>query len=142
MQKIVINKCYGGFNVSHEAILRYAEIKGITLYPESIDSAFGGYVYYTVPKDQRITEVSTQDWYNMPQDDRIAYNEAYRQQTLSDHEFARDDPALVQAVEELGAKANGPCANLAIIETPDGVSWQVEEYDGKEWVAEVHRTWS
>jgi hypothetical protein len=24
---------------------------------------------------------------------------------------------------------------------PDGVEWTVEEYDGREWVAEVHRTW-
>ena len=24
---------------------------------------------------------------------------------------------------------------------PDDVEWYVEEYDGIEWVAEVHRTW-
>ncbi len=24
---------------------------------------------------------------------------------------------------------------------PDDVKWQIEEYDGLEWIAEKHRTW-
>ena len=44
-------------------------------------------------------------------------------------------------VQELGDKANGRCAELKVVEIPDGVDYQVEEYDGKEWVAETHRTW-
>jgi hypothetical protein len=31
---------------------------------------------------------------------------------------------------------------LKIIEIPDGVNWYVEEYDGRERVAERRRTWS
>ena len=31
MTKIVYNACYGGFSLSHEAIMRYAEIKGINI---------------------------------------------------------------------------------------------------------------
>lgn len=54
----------------------------------------------------------------------------------------RDDPYLVKIVKEMGAAANGSCANLKIIEIPGDVDWQIEEYDGKEWVAERHRTWS
>jgi hypothetical protein len=53
----------------------------------------------------------------------------------------RDDPALVKVVEELGEKANGEHANLKVVEIPDDVDWCVEEYDGSEWIAEVHRTW-
>ena len=30
--KIVINVCYGGFGLSHKAIMKYAELKGIKLY--------------------------------------------------------------------------------------------------------------
>ena len=30
MTKIVYNACYGGFGLSHEAKMRYCEIKGIT----------------------------------------------------------------------------------------------------------------
>ena len=31
--KVVINACYGGFGLSHKAIMRYAELKGFKLYP-------------------------------------------------------------------------------------------------------------
>lgn len=54
----------------------------------------------------------------------------------------RANPALIQTIRELGEEANGAYAKLRIIEIPDGVSWQIEEYDGIEWVAETHRTWS
>ena len=41
----------------------------------------------------------------------------------------------------MGEKANGTFAKLQLVEIPDGVGWQVEEYDGMEWVSEKHRTW-
>ena len=59
-----------------------------------------------------------------------------------DWEAPRDCEYLVQTVQELGEKANGPHARLKIVEVPDGVDWTVMEYDGMEWVAEAHRTWS
>lgn len=59
-----------------------------------------------------------------------------------DRDVARDDPYLVQVVKELGMGANGTHANLKIIEIPGDVEWMVSEYDGAEWVAEKHRTWS
>lgn len=55
--------------------------------------------------------------------------------------IGRGDPALVEVVEEMAQKANGEEANLLIVEIPDGVEWQIEDYDGKEWVAEKHRIW-
>lgn len=55
--------------------------------------------------------------------------------------FDRADPFLVQVVEELGEESWGDYAKLGIVEIPDDVKWEVEEYDGKEWVAEVHRRW-
>jgi hypothetical protein len=58
------------------------------------------------------------------------------------YEIERDDPALLQAVRELGDAANGSYAQLKIVEIPADVNWTVEEYDGSEWIAEVHRTWS
>lgn len=53
----------------------------------------------------------------------------------------RDDTALVQTVEELGVLANGSFAKLKIVDVPDDVEWEIEDYDGLEWVAEKHRTW-
>ena len=62
--------------------------------------------------------------------------------TTDEYELHRDDPELIQVVESLGEEANGPYAELTIISIPADVQWTVEEYDGLEWIAEVHRTWS
>lgn len=59
-----------------------------------------------------------------------------------DRDIPRDDAYLVKIVRELGMAANGPHANLKIVEIPGDVKWLVQEYDGAEWVAEEHRTWS
>lgn len=40
------------------------------------------------------------------------------------------------------SKADGKCAELKIIEIPDDIEWEIEEYDGWEHVAEKHRVWS
>ena len=48
---------------------------------------------------------------------------------------------MVQIVEEMGSKADGKSAELKIVNVPDNVNWYIEEYDGKEWVAERHQTW-
>ena len=53
----------------------------------------------------------------------------------------RDDPVLIQVIEELGPDASGRYAELKIVEIPAEVNWIIEEYDGKEWVAEKHRIW-
>jgi hypothetical protein len=59
-----------------------------------------------------------------------------------DRDIPRDDPYLIKVVRELGMGANGSCANLKIVEVPGDVKWIVQEYDGAEWIAEEHRTWS
>jgi hypothetical protein len=58
------------------------------------------------------------------------------------YDVARDDPYLVQVVREMGHRANGEHSSLKIVEVPADVEWHVTEYDGNEWVAENHRTWS
>ena len=59
----------------------------------------------------------------------------------SEYHIPRNDPVLVAVVEKLGERANGKHADLKIVEIPDDVQWEIEEYDGSEWVAEKHRTW-
>lgn len=54
---------------------------------------------------------------------------------------SRTDPALIQTIEELGEEANGLCATLKIIEIPDDIEFEIEEYDGWEWISEAHRKW-
>lgn len=60
----------------------------------------------------------------------------------NDRDIPRDDPYLVKVVKELGMGANGNHSNLKIVEIPGDVDWIIQDYDGAEWIAEKHRTWS
>jgi hypothetical protein len=57
-------------------------------------------------------------------------------------DIKRNNPVLVQVVEELGKDADGAHAELKVVEIPDDIEWEIEEYDGREWVSEIHRSWS
>lgn len=144
MTKVVINNCYGGFSLSKEGMKRYCEIKDIPCWIEE-DKKFpsmGLFTVWTTPPDQRIEEKEGEDFYALSMDDRKAYNKQYSEQTIYHRDIARDDPALVQLVEENEELYSGRCAQLTVVDIPDDVNWTIEEYDGNEWVAEVHRTWS
>lgn len=57
-------------------------------------------------------------------------------------DIERNDPDLVRIVEKMGDAAAGSFAELKVVDIPDDVDWEIEEYDGREWIAETHRTWS
>lgn len=81
------------------------------------------------------------EWRDMSEDERRSSNELHELHTIKAPDD-RSDSNLVQLVEELGEDAFGACAKLAVIEIPDGVEWEIDEYDGMESVDEVHRSWS
>jgi hypothetical protein len=57
-------------------------------------------------------------------------------------DIERNDPVLVDIVEQLGVDANGNFAELKVVEIPDGISWYIEDYDGIETIHETHRSWN
>jgi len=63
------------------------------------------------------------------------------QEDWSYYDIDRNNQYLVRVVEELGDDANGRFAELKVVDIPDNVEWQIDEYDGTEWVAEKHKTW-
>lgn len=63
-------------------------------------------------------------------------------ETNWDQDIPRDCLALIQIVETLGKDSWGDFSELKIVEIPENVNWCICEYDGREWVAERHRTWS
>jgi len=143
--KIVINADHGGFGLSEKAIVRYNELKGRDLWI-IYDERFGWPTYSFVPAEERIdggdkSVMMPKEWHKMTDDEKDHWNKTYREQTFCDRELARDDPTLIQVIEELGEFADGRHARLKIVEIPDDVEWQIDEYDGLEWVAEQHRTW-
>jgi hypothetical protein len=113
--KVVINSDFGGFGLSDEAIREYALKKGYTLVEEKCGQ-FGHTNFYK-------GEIS---------DDNL----------LWDRDIPRDDADLVEIVQRMGEDANGRYAFLKVVEIPDDVDWYIAEYDGREHVAERHRTWS
>jgi hypothetical protein len=142
MTKIVINACHGGFGLSHEAVLAYLEQSGQQVWAE-VNEKYGRlipFTYHLVPPENRV-EGTPDNWHSMTLDQRQAHNAAYSETVFHDRDLARDDPCLVQVVEQLGNRANGRHADLKIVDVPDDVNWYIEEYDGREWVAERHRTW-
>jgi hypothetical protein len=127
MTKIVYNGCYGGFSLSSEAIMRYAQIKGITLYSEE-DSMFTH--YYLCPPEE-FKRLQDEDEANPVSVGRYARSNAMY---FSDRKIDRADPALAQVVEELGDRANGMCARLRVEDVPAGTLYRIDEYDGFESV--------
>jgi len=132
MKKICINDDFGGFGLSDKAVDRYAELKGLKLFKE--DGLVFGSRYYFVEPDE---------YHRLHKEcEKKGSYEEIRGLYFCDTHIERDDPVLIQVVEELGKEADGFCASLKIVEIPDDIEWTISDYDGAEWVAEEHRTWS
>lgn len=140
--EIIVNRCYGGWNLSHAAYMRIAELKGMTLYPYMMKSTMRNDKYEHVHVR---TESSESDFF-------VQYSNRDLGETTA--KFAdtdlvwyrgtneeRTDPDIIKVVRELGEAASGRCSRLEIVEIPDGVNWEVDEYDGMETIHEVHRSW-
>jgi hypothetical protein len=53
----------------------------------------------------------------------------------------RVNPILIDVIEELEEQANTENSSLKIVEIPDDVKWYIEDRDGWEHIAEVHKVW-
>jgi len=126
MTKVVYSACYGGYGLSHECVMRYAELKGITLYVDDTFSLCN--TYTTIPKEE----------YQALQKTAQASKATDRYKELNSHYFSpgnieRDDPLLIQAIEEIGVeKAGSKYAKLVIVDIPAGTMYKIDEYDGFE----------
>ena len=116
VREIVINKCYGGFSLSHKAELLYLKLAMID---------------YTTT--DRISRDETERYGSLILIDDVEW---------SGKEISRDDPVLVAVVKRLSNSSWGKYSELKIVKIPADVQWQVDTYDGREWVAEAHRRWS
>jgi hypothetical protein len=121
MVKVVINRCFGGFGLSDQALELFMNKKSIE-FEKVLSKSHWKKDEFDYYRKGHVGEDEHYLWYyDLCQD--------------------RSDPALIEVVEELGEKANGWAAELGIVEIPDDVEWDIVEYDGKEHVAEKHRTW-
>lgn len=144
MQKVVINSCYGGFSLSAEAVLLFAKLEGKKIFgyienPEHGDLKFGerGHVRYN-PESKEEPFIIYWLWTDLgdnPED-------INKGEWFHDRDVARNNVNLVKVVKKLKGDAGGRCAQLRIVEIPDNIKFEIEEYDGLEHVAEAHRIWN
>jgi len=115
--KVVINRCYGGFGLSDTAFEKLLDRKGIAWEKKKDSYSYDAYYHAG----------------------QLGDDEHY----LSDYDFYgnRTDEDLLAIIEEMGEASFGAHASLKIVNIPDDVEFEIEEYDGMEWVAEKHRTW-
>jgi hypothetical protein len=141
--KIAVNKCYGGFSLSMLGYKRYLELKGrqAFFYKQT------EYIWSETKKNKyvKITDLNNNVlcFYCVDKDLGDETNELPNGHFvyLRDMEI-RTDVDLIKTIEELGSeKASGSCAKLRIVEIPDGVDWEIDEYDGIESIHEKHRSW-
>ncbi len=112
--KIVINDDFGGFGLSNDGIREYGRRAGLNLVEQTGSSSHMTHFY----KD------------SVGVDNYFSY-----------YDIPRNDPILVSVVEDLGEEAFGLYSSLKVVEIPDGIEWEIMEYDGNEHIAEKHRTW-
>jgi hypothetical protein len=114
MKKIIINKSYGEFCLSHKAFLRLRELGQQDALKEVDLGAY--WPVAAMPSEPSLNQFGKQ--------------------------IPRDDLKLAQVVEELGLAANGHCAELRVVSIPDDARWEISGVGGMEHVSEVHRTWA
>ncbi|MHA1664293.1 MAG: hypothetical protein ACTSVW_00455 [Candidatus Njordarchaeales archaeon] len=129
--KVVINKCYGGFRLSDKAIDKLKELA-------------------KKHKDKKLLKMIEEEEKTKKEYDeriRIKYgidpskSKIWGGKYWGLTDIDRTHPLLIKVVEELGEEASTPVSKLKIVEIPDNIEWEIEEYDGIEWIAEKHRTW-
>ena len=113
MTEIVYNACHGGFGLSDEALLLYAKLKEISVYPETKGHHT---TFWLTPKDKRTDTFGD---------------------ILSYYEIDRADPVLIQVIKELGEEAYGDFSKLEIVDLPEGTYYRIDEYDGLESVLTI-----
>jgi hypothetical protein len=155
LMKLVINKCHGGFSLSPKAVARIAELQGRPCYfftcqslgnyepvaLEHISQRSALWFAFDIPNPNEVLSRG-EGWHSLSMDERKARNELYSKHNHNSRPDNRSDATLIQVVKELGKEADGMCAKLGFVEIPDGIEYEIEEYDGYETVSEAHRSWS
>ena len=139
--KIILNKCYGGFNLSAKAIEKYLLKKGkeCYFYKQTAYKHSGGLdIYEKISVDKAEHFFITTYTKDMGQqfneiDDEYCWYES--------SDILRVDKDCIDVVEELGKEANTRVSSLQVIEIPDDLKYEIDDYDGIESVHEIHRSW-
>lgn len=158
MIRVVICSCHGGFGVSPAALLYLLEKNSPIVAAMPVNEYAGDRVDDGAEFLERCdVPVRDEDWFTDSWSGVLVNkttNTVYQltnDYDADDYQTARmmlrTHPDLLDVVEVLGAKeAASRFACLTIVEVPDEDvtvdKLYIDEYDGAEWVAERHRSWS
>ena len=139
--KIAINKCYGGFSLSDKAIEMIMKRKGLGCYryKQTKFHHSDGIDEYTRVDDNEPEPSSFMNYSTIDLGKTIGnipYENYWYYRNLE-----RTDEDLVSVIEELGNEASGAYGHVTIVEVPDDVDWEIDDYDGIETIHEKHRVW-
>lgn len=139
-QEIIINRCFGGFGISNRALFELIKLGAKCVQVFTVEKYYGNSQCHIeeVEKFQDLGDgFKGHIYYNLIIKDGKVYH-------LKDRSDARlrTDANLIKVVKEMKKEAWGRHAELKIVRVPKDVSWTIDEYDGVEHVAEVHRTWN
>ena len=136
--KIAVNKCYGGFGLSTKAVMWLIEKKSSLITKTTVEKYTGG---RGLEENEKLKDVGS------------GFEIGRIEQSLYDkkHEFVwfdnardcsnRSHPDLIAVIEALGDEASGRFAEIKIVEIPDGIEWEIDDYDGVETIHEIHQSW-
>ena len=136
MKKVILNKSYGGFEVSKEAYELYAKKKGLKLFYYDRDGKTDKY-RYAVDKGNLFVDIFTKDFGN----NVIISDENFEKYGLYLNSDYREDSILIEVVEELEEKASGCCGRLVVVEIPDDLDYVIDKYDGIEILHQKVKEW-
>lgn len=136
--KVILNKCYGGFGVSQEAYELYAKKKGIELFAYKLDCENGKPIYKKTDTGSSIFTITFTkdfgDYIDLSDDSSNEY-------CLELRRGHREDPVLIEVVEELGERANSPFSKLVVVDIPDDMEYEIDDYDGVETLHQKVEKW-
>lgn len=132
---IVINTCYGGFGLSHQAsmmlIAKKLEYTGERYRVLHVDYC-GAKDYYIVPREYPLQQYQIKGEKQREQLQTDARNKNILCANISN--ISRIDPDLIDVVQKLGSeKASGECAELSVVEYNDfDIEQRIHTRDGYE----------
>lgn len=151
MRKVVINKCFGGFNISDEAAIE------IFKYENNIDEVF---IYISDDEKMELVNnvkfengrfVDIDNYYvyvsNIYLGESINRTDKQKIESLKfmlclTQDVERDNKKLIELMNQWGSgRCSGRCANLKIIEIPKHIDYYIDDYDGVETIHEQHNSW-
>ncbi len=143
--KIILNKCFGGFGLSHVAKINLLEAKGLKVYAYRVEEHYNSdpyseytlrkidkfykterrfetFVYLKEPLAKDVTRISLHDYVEMLENGKYTFDE----------DKLRVDKDVIAIVEQLGSAASDNFSNLEIFEIPNGSEYIIDDYDGLE----------